>query len=76
MRLSAYIAESGKTIAVVAVELGELHETVRLWANGRRFPRQAALAKIALWSGGRVTANDFVRVPTNVDAPLPAEGVA
>ena len=60
MRLAAYLAETGQSVADMARGVRRPHETCRKWVTGERRPRDPrALADITAWSNGAVTANDF-----------------
>ena len=54
-----YLAEAQITRAQFARTLGVSQETVRRYLLGERIPDKEKMAKIALATGCKVTANDF-----------------
>lgn len=65
MKLSAYLSERSLSLADFAKALSErmgeplTSEAVRLWAQGARVPRPAAMAAIEAETAGAVQPNDF-----------------
>jgi len=59
MKLQAYLAEARLSRAEFAEAIGVSQETVRRYLIGSRIPDRSTMAKIALATGCRVTANDF-----------------
>lgn len=59
MTLQEYLREAQLTRAQFADRVGVSYETVRRYLNGTRIPDRNTMAKIALATGCKVTANDF-----------------
>lgn len=59
MTLSEYLKEAAIARADFARQIGVSPETVRRYIEGERIPDRERMAKIALATGCRVTANDF-----------------
>jgi transcriptional regulator with XRE-family HTH domain len=59
MTLQDYLAESSLTQSQFARQIGVKPETIRRYIAGERIPDRDKMAKIALATGCRVTANDF-----------------
>lgn len=62
MKLKTYRKQQGLSRAKVAEALGVTGVTVWRWETGRMFPSAPVMKRIAKWSGGQVTPNDFVGV--------------
>lgn len=62
MRFGQYLHDNRISVADAAKALGMLHETVRRYARGERIPRNKAMAAIAEWTEGEVTADDFYEI--------------
>lgn len=60
MTLQAWFTLVGKTQADFAKEIGVYQSSVSRWAKGERMPKPYILRKIAMATGGRVTADDFM----------------
>lgn len=70
MRFADYLELKGIEPAEAARQLGYPYRTVRNWIlRLRKQPRPDALAKIKAWSGGMITADDFI---DNSPAPQPS----
>jgi len=59
MLISKYISKQQMTVAEAARDFGCGDQTMRHWVNRNRIPRPAQMNKIAQWSKGAVTPNDF-----------------
>lgn len=62
MKLKDYIEEENKTIQQVADDLGLPYEYVRRYAKENIIPSRETMQKIVVYTGGKVTANDFYDV--------------
>jgi len=61
MQLSTYIQKTNIRQAIIAEKVGVSPATVCRWLKLERFPNSYHMAKIAAVTGGKVTANDFMR---------------
>jgi transcriptional regulator with XRE-family HTH domain len=62
MQLAAYLSQNGLTVPKFGREVGVPNrQTMYQYAKGMRFPPPDVLARIADKTGGKVTADDFVR---------------
>ena len=59
MTLGEYLEQSSTSRRQFADRIGVSYETVRRYLSGDRIPDRAIMAKIALATGCKVTANDF-----------------
>jgi transcriptional regulator with XRE-family HTH domain len=59
MKLSQYLEAQGLSYAAFGRVINVKGETVRRYAIGERVPHKKLMAKIALATGCKVTANDF-----------------
>lgn len=59
MTLSEYLQEAQIDRRQFAARIKVSNETVRRYLNGERIPDRKTMGKIALATGGKVTANDF-----------------
>ena len=62
MKLKTYRKQLGLSREKVAAALGVTGVTVWRWETGRMVPSPPVLKKIAKWSAGAVTPNDFMGV--------------
>ena len=60
MRLIDWMKAHGKTRDAVAREGGFSRHTVQSWMQGRARPRAEMQRRLTEYTGGEVTANDFV----------------
>jgi DNA-binding transcriptional regulator YdaS (Cro superfamily) len=60
MKLAAYLADNGLTLAGFGNLLGVSPETVRRYRDFLRYPRPEHLSKIAEVTHGEVMPNDFM----------------
>lgn len=60
MKLADYIAQPGKTATALAAECGVAVSTITRAAEPGGSPSLALIRKIAVATGGKVTANDFM----------------
>lgn len=60
MQLIEYRKLRSLTRLQVAGELQTTENTVYRWETGKQMPRRDDLKRIKQWSGGAVTADDFV----------------
>lgn len=67
--LSDYLAQRGLRVVDFAEQLGVPYPTAHHWVSGAKIPRPDNMAKIAVWSGGAITANSFYPLP-----PAPHSG--
>jgi len=61
MRLAEYLAREGLTHRQFAARLRASQASVSRYAAGERFPEPRMLALIEEETGGKVTADDFMR---------------
>ena len=59
MVLGEYLQETQLTRSQFAKRIGVSSEAVRRYVAGERIPDKNIMGKIALATGGKVTANDF-----------------
>ncbi len=64
MKLADYLSTHRITHAEFAATIGATQAAVSRYANGKRMPRQPLLRKIMQATQGRVTANDFMAIPS------------
>lgn len=57
------------TVAEAARQLGHPHDVVRKWCCGLRTPRPINQQKIKIWSGGQVTAEDWLEAAMAAETP-------
>lgn len=60
MNIKEYMQKNEKTLEQASQELGFSYEDMRRYSQGLVFPRPERIIKITEWSGGEVTANDFI----------------
>ena len=70
MQLSEYMTINGLGASALARKLGVSHSAVIRWRDRVRHPQPAMMRRIAVETGGAVTANDFMELPA------PSEGGA
>lgn len=58
--LKTWLTENGKTASDLAAALGVDDSTVSRYIGGERTPRPRHMAGIVKFTGGNVTANDFL----------------
>jgi transcriptional regulator with XRE-family HTH domain len=64
MQLVAYLKEHHLNYAEFGRVIGCTREAVRKYASGECSPSAKRMVKIALATGGKVTANDFLGIGT------------
>lgn len=60
MTLTQYLTANGLTQSDAARALGVTHSTVSRWVSGLRLPSRDQYQAIYRWTGGEVSANDFI----------------
>ena len=65
MQLAVYMERYEISPAEAARDLNVSTSAVYLWLHAKRMPRPEVLKRIAVWSKGKVTANDFLLVAQN-----------
>jgi transcriptional regulator with XRE-family HTH domain len=65
MKLQDYLDEASLTYTEFGARIEVGPETVRRYALGRRIPDRERMAKIALATGCKVTANDFFGIASS-----------
>ncbi len=70
MKLEAYLTKNQKSIEEFAQEAGISAQAIYKYLRGERIPRKEFLTRMAAATGGEVTANDFLDLPT---ASIPQE---
>lgn len=63
MQLAYYLKKSGLSKYKAAKELGIQWTTIWRWTTGRSLPNPQMMQKVAEWSGGKVTPNDWLITP-------------
>jgi transcriptional regulator with XRE-family HTH domain len=77
MKLKTYMESNGIDAEAAAADIGVAVGSLYRYMDGTRFPRRETLARIAEFTHGAVTANDFVGVQSDPsDPPSPLEGAA
>ncbi|KAF0110313.1 MAG: hypothetical protein FD149_2671 [Rhodospirillaceae bacterium] len=56
MKLTAYLAETKKSLVDAARAIGVTSEALRLWTRNERTPRRKNMLNIQVWSGGKVSS--------------------
>jgi transcriptional regulator with XRE-family HTH domain len=59
MTLPEYLAEAAYSQAQFARSIGVSKQAVQRYVSGERIPDRRIMGRIALATGGKVTANDF-----------------
>ncbi len=60
MKFVEYLKSKELSLEQASQELGYSYEDVRRYSKNEVIPRPDRLLKISEWSGGEVTANDFI----------------
>ena len=60
MKLEAYLNKTRKSIEEFAQETGISAQAIYKYLRGERLPRKEFLNRLAVITGGEVTANDFL----------------
>ena len=61
MLLQDYRKKLGLSQQKAAKQMGVNWITIYRWETGRSIPEPTSIRKIQEWSGGHVTANDFIK---------------
>lgn len=64
MTLEEYRIKRNWSYAALARFLGELHESVRKWCQGRHTPSMKRMVKIQQLTGNKVRLDDWARTAT------------
>ena len=70
MKLEAYLAKTQQSIEAFAQEAGISAQAIYKYLRGERIPRKEFLTRLAKITGGEVTANDFIDMPSRSEDPM------